>query len=68
MAVGESAEALRFDQNEFLGQNDTVVTLGSFDWKVKANGNQYSADYAHVFTIRDGKVVQKNGGNVASYF
>lgn len=50
-------EAKQFEPKEFIAQGDRVVALGHYDWKVKANGREFESDFAHVFTVRDGKVV-----------
>jgi ketosteroid isomerase-like protein len=43
--------------HEFLDAGDTVVALGRFKGSLKANGRPLDAQFAHVFRIRDGKVV-----------
>ena len=59
-AVGGSQESLRFEPREMIAEGDKVVALGSYEWRVKANGREFSGDFAHVFTIRDGKIVAFN--------
>jgi ketosteroid isomerase-like protein len=54
--VGASQESLRFEPRELIAEGDRVVALGSYDWRVKANGREFGGDFAHVWTIRDGKV------------
>jgi ketosteroid isomerase-like protein len=57
-ALAEQQEALRFEPKEFIAGEEKVVALGSYEWKVKATGKTWRSDFAHVFTIRDGKVVR----------
>jgi ketosteroid isomerase-like protein len=56
-SVGASQDSLRFEPRELIAEGDKVVSLGYYEWKVKANGRTFDADFAHVFTIRNGKVV-----------
>jgi uncharacterized protein len=55
--LGESQESLRFEPNEFIAEGDKVASLGNYEWRVKANGRNFGGDFAHVFTILDGKIV-----------
>ena len=41
---------------EFVAQGDKVVSLGHYRWRVKSTGQEYSSDFAHVFTVSDGKI------------
>ena len=56
-SVSASQESLRFEPRELIAEGDKVVSLGNYEWRVKANGRTFGADFAHVFTIRNGKVV-----------
>jgi len=55
--MGEQQAARAFVTDEFIGQGDRVVVLGHCTWTVKATGQDYSDDFCHVFTVRDGKVI-----------
>jgi uncharacterized protein len=55
--VNASEEALRFEPNEIVAQGDKVVSLGYYQWRVKTTGREFNSDFAHVFTIRNGKIV-----------
>ena len=59
-SVGASQESLRFDPREMIAEGDKVVALGNYHWRVKANAHEFGGDFAHVFTIRDGKIVAFN--------
>jgi ketosteroid isomerase-like protein len=56
-SLGELQDVLEFTPQSFTAQNDKVVVQGQYRWRVKASGREYGGDWAHVFTIRDGKVV-----------
>jgi uncharacterized protein len=55
--VGANQDVLQFEPRETIAQRDKVVSLGHYEWRVKSTGRQFSGDFAHVFTIRDGKIV-----------
>lgn len=44
--------------DEFVAQGDVVVALGRYGGKYRATGKSFSAPYAHVWTLRDGKAVR----------
>jgi len=56
-SLGALQDVLEFTPQSFTAQNDKVAVQGQYRWRVKATGREYGADWAHVFTIRDGKVV-----------
>jgi ketosteroid isomerase-like protein len=56
--VNELQEALQFEPTEFIAQGDKVVVLGNYTWRLKANGKEFSSDFAHVCTVKDGKIVR----------
>jgi len=58
--IDSSQESLRFDPRQLIAEGDTVVALGTYQWKVKSNAREFGGDFAHVFTIRDGKIVAFN--------
>ena len=41
---------------EFISQDDSVVSLGNFTGVHGKTGKQASAGYAHVWTVKDGKI------------
>jgi ketosteroid isomerase-like protein len=55
--VGASQDVVRFEPGELIAEGDRVIALGSYTWRVKANNREFSGDFAHAWTIRDGKVV-----------
>src|SRR6476660_6111810 len=54
--VNASQEALRFDAMGYIAQDDRVVSLGTYEWRVYENGRTFTANFAHVFTIKNGTV------------
>ncbi|HJQ23695.1 MAG TPA: nuclear transport factor 2 family protein [Blastocatellia bacterium] len=56
-SIAELQEAVEFTPQTFTAQDDRVVVQGRYRWRIKATGREYSADWVHVFTIRDGQVV-----------
>jgi ketosteroid isomerase-like protein len=55
--VSGSQDVLEFNPQEFISQGDKVVVLGNSSWRVKASGREYGSEWAHVVTVRDGKIV-----------
>jgi len=47
-----------FSPNEFLASGDTVVVLGHYAFTINRNDRKVATNWAHAFTIRDGKVVK----------
>jgi hypothetical protein len=56
-AVAEHWDEFRAVADEFLDADDRVVVLGHFRVRGKATGKTVDAPFAHVWTLRDGKVV-----------
>jgi ketosteroid isomerase-like protein len=56
-AVDSVFEIQRFDPETFIAQGDRVVVLGTETSRVKATDKILDAEWAHSFTLRDGKVV-----------
>ena len=56
-SVGSSQDVLSFEPRELIAEGDKVIALGSYSWRVKANGREFGCDFAHVWTIQDGKAV-----------
>ena len=55
--LADSQEVVSFEPREFVSQGDKVVALGTYNWRVKSSGKEYGGDWAHVFTVRDGRIV-----------
>ncbi len=54
--LDESEECLSFETTEFIAQNDKVVVLGNFSWRINSTNKEYASDFAHVVTVADGKI------------
>jgi ketosteroid isomerase-like protein len=54
--VGENQEAVSFTPREFHAADDTVVVLGHYTWMLRRTGRPVDAEWAHVFTVKDGKI------------
>ena len=44
--------------SEFIAQEDTVVSLGEFTGVHRTTGKKAQARYAHVWTVKDGKIAR----------
>jgi uncharacterized protein len=58
--LAEDQEVLQFEPQEFVAEGEKVVALGQYSWRVKSTGREYGGQWAHVFTIRDGKITGFN--------
>jgi ketosteroid isomerase-like protein len=57
-ALGQSLNIQVFEPREFIAHDDKVIVLGHEEGEVKPTGRKYKFDWIHVFTLREGKVVQ----------
>ena len=55
-SVGEALEFVQFEPREFVAQGDNVVVLGYERSLAKATGRPLEQEWAHVYTLRDGKI------------
>jgi ketosteroid isomerase-like protein len=56
-AVADLFDIQRFEPNTFISEGDRVVVLGSDTARVNATGKVLDTNWAHVFTVKNGKVV-----------
>ena len=42
--------------NDYIAQGDRVVSLGAYSGTYKANGRWMEAPFAHVWSVRDGRI------------
>jgi ketosteroid isomerase-like protein len=54
--LGALQDVVSFEPRELIAEGDKVVALGIYEWRVKANNREFGSDFAHVWTIRDGKL------------
>jgi ketosteroid isomerase-like protein len=57
-SLGDAQEPRRFEPREFVAQGDKVVALGHYAWHVESTGREWASDFAHVFSVRDGKIAR----------
>jgi len=55
-AVSSLGDILRFEPKDFIAQGERVVVLGEETMRVKATDKSVEYRWAHVFTLRNGKV------------
>jgi ketosteroid isomerase-like protein len=56
-SLADAQDSESFEPREFVSQGEKVVALGTYNWRVKKTGREYGGDWAHVFTVRDGRIV-----------
>ena len=54
--LSDGQEARQLEIREYVAQGDRVVALGHYAWRVRATGKVWESDFAHVLSVRDGKV------------
>jgi ketosteroid isomerase-like protein len=54
--LARDQEVIEFEPREFIAQDDKVVSLGHYKWRVRETGREFESDFVHVFTVRDGKI------------
>ena len=55
--LGQTQDPESFEPREYIAQGDTVIALGNYRWRIRKTGKSFASDFAHVFTVRDGKVL-----------
>ena len=56
--LSDTQEPRQLELREFVAQGDKVVVLGHYVWHVKATGKEWESDFAHVLTVREGKIAR----------
>ena len=56
--IGGEWDGFRVEPAEYLDAGDHVVALGRYSGTYRATGRAMSAAFAHVWTVRDGRVVR----------
>lgn len=51
-------DTIAFTPKEFYASGDKVFVLGHYAWTIRKSGRKVASDWAHVFTIGDGKVTR----------
>ena len=57
MKLGGEWDGFSAVPQEFVASDDTVVALGNYSGTYKATGKSFTAPFAHVMKLKDGKVV-----------
>jgi uncharacterized protein len=55
-ALMEHSEPEAFEPLHFVASEDRVVVLGRERFRVKSTGLSWACEWAHAFTVRDGKI------------
>ncbi len=55
-SLAEAQDSLEFDPQEFIAQGAKVVATGQYRWRARETGRDFGGDWAHVFTIENGKI------------
>jgi len=58
MKLGTEWDGYTVKANEFIDAGDRIVVLGKYSGTYKATGKSFEADFAHVWTVRDGKATK----------
>jgi len=53
-------EGFSVKAHEFIAEGDRVVSLGTYSGTFKKTGRTFSAAFAHVWSVRDGKLTRFN--------
>jgi ketosteroid isomerase-like protein len=56
--VGQTAEVHEFGPREIMAFDDKVLVLGHERVRVRATDRFFETDWAHLFTIQDGKITR----------
>ena len=56
--VGENEDFSDFSPREFYAADDKVFVLGRYSLRIKKSGTPVAAEWVHVFTLKDGKVIR----------
>jgi ketosteroid isomerase-like protein len=56
--LAEIEDVISFEPREFIAQGDKVVALGTYAFRVKGTRREFTSDFAHVFTVQNGKIAR----------
>ena len=57
-SLNEAAECLVFDPREYTASGEKVIAQGSYTFRTREGGREYTCEFAHVFVVRDGVIRQ----------
>jgi phosphoenolpyruvate carboxykinase (GTP) len=55
-SIADTQEARQLGPQDFIASGDKVAVLGRHKWRISETGREFEADWAHVFTVRAGRV------------
>jgi hypothetical protein len=56
--LAEAEETELFEIQEFIAQGDKVAATGKYRGRIKASGQSYEGELAHIFTLKGGKIAR----------
>ena len=60
-AFGGAVEVTDFEPRKFFCEEDMVVVLGHYAFRVTSTGKAVDTDWVHAFTLKDGKITEFRG-------
>ncbi|MGZ3499341.1 MAG: nuclear transport factor 2 family protein [Vulcanimicrobiaceae bacterium] len=66
--LAQTEEAQQFEPRRFFADDDMVVAIGYYRWRIKPTGRVVESEWAHAFTFRDGKVTKFHEYNDSEKF
>jgi ketosteroid isomerase-like protein len=60
-SVGEAVDDLRVEPSELLSCGERVVALGDYSGRSRSTGQAFTARFAHVLTVIEGRVAVMRG-------
>jgi ketosteroid isomerase-like protein len=60
-AFGGAVEVGEFEPMNFFAEEDMVLVLGHYAFRVKSTGKTVDTDWVHAFTLRDRKIARFRG-------
>jgi len=56
--LAQDQDVVQFEPRQLVAEGDLVVALGHYRWRIKATGREVTSDFAHVFTVTNGRIVR----------
>lgn len=56
--LSQAVEIHQFEPKDFVAQGDRVIVMGDEKATVKSTGRSFTKEWAHAWTLRDGKIVE----------
>jgi ketosteroid isomerase-like protein len=56
--LGGEWDGFKAEPSQFVVEGDEVVSVGTYSGTYQATGKSFSARYAHVWTVKDNKIVR----------